>query len=213
MFETMIPYVMGDHLYGHTFEPPKAGFGYPRIMSPQRRPYRTKDGYVCCLIYTDRQWELFLRAIGRAELLATDPRLRDITARTNAIDELYQLVAEEMAKRTTAEWQALLPESEIPLFPMHTLDSLLDDEHLQATQFFRRVEHPVVGTIVEPSVPSRWSGTPPEGYRPAPMLGEHTAEVLAEAGFSEAQIAELMARGVVRGAARATQAPAPDTAS
>lgn len=203
MFETMIPYVLGDHLYGHTFEPPRGDFGYPRLMSPNRRPYRTKDGYVCCLIYTDRHWELFLNAIGKGDWLKSDPRFRSITTRTNAINELYQLVADELATRTTAEWQALLPEAEIPLFPMHTFESLLEDEHLQATGFFRHVEHPVVGRILEPSVPSEWSGTPPNRHVPVPLLGQHTAEVLAEAGFSAAEIEELMAKQAVRGVSAA----------
>ena len=166
MFETMIPYILGDHLYGHTFDPPKAGFSYPRLMSPNRRPYKTKDGYVCCLIYTDRHWDVFLNAVGKGELLKTDPRFANIRTRTQAIDALYQMVADELAHRTTAEWRALLPESDMPIFPMHTFDSLLHDEHLAATGFFEHTEHPVVGKILETAVPSEWSGTPPTQRTP-----------------------------------------------
>lgn len=197
MFETMIPYVLGDHLYGHTFIPSKGDFGYPRLMSPNRRPYKTKDGYVCCLIYTDRQWELFLDAVGKRELLSTDPRFRDIRARTNAINELYQLVSDELVQRTTEEWRQVLPESDIPLFPMHTFDTLLQDEHLAAIGFFRESEHPVVGRILEPSVPSEWSGTPPTCHAPVPALGEHTIEVLREAGLAQDAIDALLACGAV----------------
>ena len=201
MFETMIPYVLGDHLYGHTFDPPKGDFGYPRLMSPQRRPYKTKDGYVCCLIYTDRHWDIFLHAVGKADLLKTDPRLADIRTRTQAIDALYQLVADELVHRTTAEWREVLPESEIVIFPMHTFDSLLQDEHLAATGFFRHTEHPTVGPILETAVPSEWSGTAPPRPTPVPRLGEHTAEVLREAGYSDAEVKTLIAAGAARTAA------------
>ncbi|MFA5665192.1 CaiB/BaiF CoA transferase family protein [Castellaniella sp.] len=206
MFETMIPYVLGDHLYGRTFVPPKGDFSYPRLMTRNRRPYRTKDGYVCCLIYTDRHWALFLEAVGKGDLMKTDPRLANISTRTQAIDELYQLVSDELETRTTAEWRKLLPENEIPIFPMHTLDSLLEDEHLAATGFFQETEHPVVGRILETSVPSEWSGTPPRQRYPVPVLGEHTAQVLEEAGYSASEIEALMASGAVRGSARAGQA-------
>ena len=205
MFETMIPYILGDHLYGHTFDPPKAGFSYPRLMSPNRRPYKTKDGYVCCLIYTDRHWDVFLNAVGKGELLKTDPRFANIRTRTQAIDALYQMVADELAHSTTAEWRALLPESDIPIFPMHTFDSLLHDEHLAATGFFEHTEHPVVGKILETAVPSEWSGTPPTQRTPVPMLGQHTAEVLREAGMGQAEIDVVLAQGAKRSNAK----PAP----
>lgn len=195
MFETMVPYVLGDHLYGRTFVPDRGGFGYPRLMSPNRRPYRTLDGYVCCLIYTDRHWELFLNAISKGDWLRTDPRFANIGTRTRAIDDLYQLVADELAQRTTAEWRQLLPEAEIPIMPMHTFESLLHDEHLAATGFFREREHPVVGRVLETAVPSEWSSTPPDNHGPVPVLGQHTAEVLAEAGFAPHEIERLLASG------------------
>ncbi|WP_423453902.1 CaiB/BaiF CoA transferase family protein [Ottowia sp. VDI28] len=205
MFETMIPYVLGDHLYGHTFVPEKAGFGYPRLMTRHRRPYKTKDGYVCCLIYHDRQWTLFLDALGKGDLMKTDPRLRDIRTRTQAIDELYQFVSDELAQRSTEEWRQLLPQNEIPIFPMHTFETLLEDEHLASTGFFQETEHPVVGKIRETAVPSEWSGTPPGRRMPAPSLGEHTVQVLAEAGFSPAEIELLLANRAVHAGAAAPE--------
>ncbi|MEO7938366.1 MAG: CoA transferase, partial [Burkholderiaceae bacterium] len=130
MFETMVPQVLGDHLYGQTFVPPQGDFGYPRLLSPQRRPYATRDGHVCCLIYTDLQWRAFLNAIGQGDRLTNDPRLADIRARTQHIDALYAMVSDEIGQRTTAELQALLADTDIPVFPMHTFDSLLQDAHL-----------------------------------------------------------------------------------
>jgi crotonobetainyl-CoA:carnitine CoA-transferase CaiB-like acyl-CoA transferase len=197
MFETMVPYVLGDHLYGHKFVPSQGEFGYPRLMAKNRRPYKTKDGYVCCLIYTDRQWKIFLEAVGKGDLLKTDPRFADIRNRTAHIDRLYQLVSEELERRTTREWLELLPENEIPIFPMHTLESLLKDEHLAATGFFTEVEHPIVGRIRETAVPSEWSGTVPLNRHPAAALGEHTVDVLREAGLGEQRIHQLVADNIV----------------
>lgn len=198
MFETMVPYVLGDHLYGHTFVPAKGDFGYPRLLTPQRRPYRTRDGYVCCLIYTDDQWRAFLSKVGRGDLFDTDPRFADIAARTRHIDALYGIVSDELEQRSTAEWQALLADADIPVFPVHTFESLLDDPHLNDIGFFSQAEHPQVGTVRQMAVPSEWSATPPPGARrPAPRLGEHSREVLREAGYDDAAIDELIARGIV----------------
>jgi crotonobetainyl-CoA:carnitine CoA-transferase CaiB-like acyl-CoA transferase len=197
MFETMVPYVLGDHLYGHAFIPSKGEFGYPRLMAKNRRPYKTKDGYVCCLIYTDRHWKIFLEAVGKGDLLKTDPRFADIRNRTAHIDELYRLVSEVLEQRTTREWREILPEQEIPIFPMHTLESLLEDEHLAATGFFTEVEHPIAGKIRDTAVPSEWSSTVPTNRRPAPALGEHTVEVLREAGLGEGRIERLIDGKVV----------------
>jgi crotonobetainyl-CoA:carnitine CoA-transferase CaiB-like acyl-CoA transferase len=152
---------------------------------------------VCCLIYTDRQWKIFLEAVGKGDLLKTDPRFADIRNRTAHIDELYQLVSEELERRTTREWLGLLPENEIPIFPMHTLESLLEDEHLAATGFFTEVEHPIVGRIRETAVPSEWSGTVPLNRHPAAALGEHTVDVLREAGLGEQRIHQLVADNIV----------------
>ena len=197
MFETMVPYILGDHLYGHTFVPPQGGFGYPRVMSPNRRPYKTKDGYVCCLVYHDHHWKTFLTAVGRADLLVTDPRFENIRTRTEHIDELYQIVSDEMETKTTEEWRQILQSGDIPVFPMHTFETLLKDEHLADIGFFKEVEHPVVGKILDPSVPSEWSGTQPDNHRPVPSLGQHTDEVLREIGYSDESIAELRSSAVI----------------
>ncbi len=197
MFETMVPYVMGDHLYGETYVPAKGGFGYPRLMSPERRPYRTADGLICCLIYTDAQWKAFLGLIGRPELFTSDPRFANITQRTAHITELYAMVSDELAKRPTAEWQALLKAADIPTFPTHDFASLVADPHLKDIGFFSEVDHPAVGRIRQMNVPSEWSATPPSIRRQAPTLGEHSREVLREAGLSESRIDELVARKVV----------------
>lgn len=198
MFETMVPYVLGDHLYGQTFVPAQGGFGYPRLLAPERRPYATRDGHVCCLIYTDAQWRAFLGAIGQGALYDTDPRFADLATRTRHIDALYTMVSEALAERTTAECQALLAGTDIPVFPMHTFETLLDDPHLQDIGFFGEMDHPHVGRIRQMAVPSEWSGTPPAEPTPPPRVGEHSREVLREAGYDEARIDALIRSGAVR---------------
>ncbi|MGB3070964.1 MAG: CoA transferase [Ottowia sp.] len=195
MFETMVPYVLGDHLYGRKYLPAQGDFGYPRLLSSARRPFRTKDAQVCCVIYQDHHWRAFLGILGMGDLYETDPRFRDITTRTAHADELNRFVEKHLAERTTAEWQQLLKEADVPVFPAHTFETLLEDEHLQDIGFFRDEEVPGVGTVRETAVPSEWFGTPPQGYRPPPALGQHSAEVLAEAGYSPAEIDRLVQSG------------------
>ena len=192
MFETMVPYYLGDHFYGGKFVPARGEFGYPRILAKSRKPHRTKDGFVSCTIYHDHHWRAFTEVIGKPEWLQNDPRLATMATRIAHADDVEKLVETELAKRTTAEWAELLKKADIPVFPVHTFETLLEDPHLQDIGFFREEAHPTAGVIRETAVPSEWSGTPPEGYQPPPALGEHTREVLAESGLNEAEIAAVL---------------------
>jgi crotonobetainyl-CoA:carnitine CoA-transferase CaiB-like acyl-CoA transferase len=196
MFETMAQFVLGDHFGGRTFEPPLGESGYPRVLAKFRAPYATRDGYICALIYNDKQWKSFLALIGKAELFVSDRRFATHSKRAEHIEEIYAFVADEMRTRTTGEWTKLLTQGDIPWAPMNTLDDLIDDPHLAATGFFARVEHPSEGAIHSMAVPTRWSASAPEMHGHAPRLGEHSAEVLREAGYSPAEIERLAAEGV-----------------
>ncbi|CAB3868068.1 CaiB/BaiF CoA transferase family protein [Achromobacter piechaudii] len=202
MFEAMTSNVMGDHLYGETFVPHKGGTGYPRLLSEHRRPYETLDGYLCCVIYTDNQWRAFLALQGKAVLFESDPRFQTIHERTKNIDFLYGLVAQEMRTRTNAQWVAMLQEADIPFFPVNTFDTLLQDAHLDDIRFFSEVEQPGIGTIRQMAVPSEWHGTTLPPTRPAPVLGEHSREVLREAGYSDAEIDAMLQAGITRDSRR-----------
>jgi crotonobetainyl-CoA:carnitine CoA-transferase CaiB-like acyl-CoA transferase len=198
MFESMLQTVMGEHMGGHTYEP-QAGeaqgeAGYARMLAKDRRPYETKDGYICVLIYNDKQWRAFFDLIGRHDLLS-DPRYATQEARSRDFEGAYALVAAEMAKRSTAEWIAALEAADIPVQRMNSLADIVNDPHLAAIGYFRSTEHPTEGRIRSMAVPSEWSESAPEYRRHAPRLGEHTREVLREAGLQEGAIDELIASG------------------
>jgi len=200
MFETMAQFILGDHFGGRTFEPAQGEPGYPRLLAKFRAPYRTQDGYICALVYNDKQWKSFFARIGKPELFTADPRFSTHVERAKHIDAIYAFVAEEMQTRTTAEWEALLTEADIPWMRMNSLDELIDDPHLAQTGFFKDVEHPSEGSIRTPGVPSRWSGTPPDYRHHAPRLGEHSREVLGEAGYSTDDIERMIHAGVTTAA-------------
>src|SRR5439155_10651332 len=173
MFEHLLQMVVGDHLGGYTYEPQHGEPGYHRILAPDRRPYQTKDGYVCALIYNDKQWKAFLGIIGKPEIF-TLPEFATQEARSRNFTRAYAMVAEEMKQRTTAEWLEALEAADIPVQRMNSLADIVADPHLAATGFFRTVEHPSEGAIRSMAVPSEWSESAPEYRRHAPRLGEHT---------------------------------------
>jgi crotonobetainyl-CoA:carnitine CoA-transferase CaiB-like acyl-CoA transferase len=197
MFETMAQFVLAEHLQGRTFEPPTGPAGYARTLSQHRRPYQTRDGFIAVLPYNDGQWRRFFQAIGKSHVVESDPRFADITARTANIDALYAMLGEELQQRTTDEWLELLQRHDIPCIRPNTLESLLDDRHLADVGFFRVEEHPSEGRIRTMREPSTWSETVPPTGRFAPRLGQHTREILGEAGYSPGEIDALLAQRAV----------------
>jgi crotonobetainyl-CoA:carnitine CoA-transferase CaiB-like acyl-CoA transferase len=197
MFETMVSFVMGDHLGGLTFEPPLDQGGYARQMSPDRRPYRTSDGYISVIVYNDKQWNSFFDVTGRDDLRA-DPMFATFAGRLANIDIVYGELGRIFATRPTAEWMKLLVEADIPTMPVHDLLSILHDPHLVETNFFPIAEHPTEGAIRSMRVATAWSETPAIPSRLAPGLGEQSREILSEAGFKAEEIAQLLNDNVVR---------------
>ena len=199
MFESLLQSVLGEHLASHTFQPPDNAPGYARMLAKERRPYETKDGYVCVLVYNDKQWRAFLELIGRPAL-AADPGYATAEGRSRNFEVTNALVAAEMKKRSTAEWIAALERADIPVQRMNSLTDIIEDPHLAAIGYFREVEHPSEGTIRSMAVPSEWSESAPEYRRHAPRLGEHTREVLREAGLQDSAVEQLIASGAARAA-------------
>ena len=195
MFETMAQFVLGDHLGGRTFDPPIGKPGYERLLTPNRRPYATRDGYVCALIYTDKHWQAFFAALGRLDEFNANPRLSDYTKRAQHYNELYGMVADILQTRTTADWLAFFEDCDIPCAPMHDLDALIDDPHLAAVGFFQTRAHPTEGQVRYTGIPSRWNGTALPITRHAPSLGEHSVAILKEAGLAATDIDALLKGG------------------
>lgn len=193
MFESMVQFTMTPHLYGQSFRPPIGGTGYPRIFA--RRPFRTLDGHLGATAYTPAHWHAFFDIIGRPEM-KDDPRFANQAGVARHVSELNDLFAAELAGRSSAEWLRLFDEVGIPAMAMHTPDSLLDDPHLGAVGFFQDVDHPSEGPIRTMAVPTKWSHSKPAPTRLAPTLGQHSLDVLREAGLSQAQLDDLIARGV-----------------
>lgn len=198
MFESLLQTVLGEHMGGYTYEPQEGKPGYARMLAKERRPYETRDGHVCVLVYNDKQWRAYFDLIGRPDLLQ-DPRFATQEARSKDFEGAYALIAAEMKKRTTAEWIAAFEKADIPVQRMNSLADIMADPHLNAIGYFRTVEHPTEGRIKTMAVPSEWTESQPEYRRPAPRHGEHTRELLREAGLAEAAIERMMADGSAKG--------------
>jgi crotonobetainyl-CoA:carnitine CoA-transferase CaiB-like acyl-CoA transferase len=195
MFETMANFVLTDHINGALFDPPRGPPVYPRAASPERRPYRTKDGWIAALVYTDKQWRAFLDLAGHPPWSA-DPRFATFKGRSQHVDECYGHVAATLITRGTAEWLAGFARAGIPAAPVNDTQDLLRDPHLAATGFFmeRATRH---GTMRFPGMPAWFSRTPGRVEEPAPAHGQDGRAVLAQAGFSEAEISSLAAEGAL----------------
>ena len=192
MFETILSFNYLEHLWGAAFDPPiDPGVGYVRLLTVHRRPYPTKDGYICVLAVNDEQWRRILPALGRADLV-TDGRFATTAHRVKNYDELYSIVAAQLKLRTTAEWHDLLDAQDIPNGPMHSLQELLHDPYLKETGFFLHYDHPSEGPSVTTSVPVAFSRTPGGVHLPPPRLGEHNEEVFAELGLDRAYIERMV---------------------
>jgi crotonobetainyl-CoA:carnitine CoA-transferase CaiB-like acyl-CoA transferase len=201
MFEAMTQFVLGDHLAGLAFDPPEGAPGYARLLTPHRRPYRTADGYLCVLVYNDKQWKNFFAAIGDPERPQRDPRFATPRSRAEHVHEVYEVLGQILRERSTAEWQQLLDDADVPNMPMNSPADLLDNPQHAATGFIRSVEHPTEGTLRMPRQPTRWGATPlPSQPRPAPALGQHTRGVLGELGYSDEDIEQLLRSGACHAA-------------
>jgi crotonobetainyl-CoA:carnitine CoA-transferase CaiB-like acyl-CoA transferase len=130
-----------------------------------------------------------------------EPRFATHAGRARHIYEIYRFVADELKSRTSDACERLLTAADIPWTRMNSLTSLIEDPHLAQTGFFRHLEHPAEGPVTSMAVPARYSASVPELRRHAPRFGEHSEELLREAGYSEAEIAALIADGVTRTAA------------
>ncbi|MDQ7958917.1 MAG: CoA transferase [Rhodocyclaceae bacterium] len=194
MFETAIAFNLVEHFGAAAFDPPLGSTGFARLRVPQRRPYRTLDGHICILPYSDRNWRSFFEFVGNAQALQ-DPRFATLAERALVFDELYTLLAEEAAKRTNAAWMAFCEQADIPCMPVIGLDQIQDDPHVRAVGLFEPAEHPLSGAYHLVRSPTRFGKAPFRLRHHAPALGQHGRAVLQEAGLSATEIDEALDTG------------------
>jgi crotonobetainyl-CoA:carnitine CoA-transferase CaiB-like acyl-CoA transferase len=176
MFETMASFMLVEHANGAMFTPPLGPAHYHRAAAPNRKPYRTKDGYVAALIYNDKHWKLFTEAV--------KPDMATLAQRAQQIELVYGKLAETFLTRTTQEWLDLLGALNIPAAPLRTTDELFDNPHLNAVGFWETVESDY-GPVKFPGVPTWFSKTPGKVHGPTPEAGADSDEILAELGLGE----------------------------
>jgi crotonobetainyl-CoA:carnitine CoA-transferase CaiB-like acyl-CoA transferase len=193
MYETMASFMLVEHMVGETYCPPVGAAVYSRSASVYRRPYRTADGYLSVLVYTDSQWRRFLNLAGRADLIE-DERFATAEARTVSVDFIYAFVEEVMGSDTTEKWLDRLRDADIPAGPIQTIDELLTDDHLEAVALIAEVEHPTEGRIrvIRPA-PVFGADPQPPPPKLAPRLGADTRAVLVAAGYTSRQVDGLIA--------------------
>jgi crotonobetainyl-CoA:carnitine CoA-transferase CaiB-like acyl-CoA transferase len=187
MMETMLNFMLVEHLWYATINESERGMGYPRMLTPYRRPFATQDGYLCVIAVSDTQWRGMFAAMGQPELI-DDPRYCSVYARAQNVEAVYEILANGLKQRSSAEWTALLTAADIPNGPANALPDLMRDAYLRDTGFFQTVPHPVEGEVTISAVPAAFSATPCAVNRLWPTLGQHTNEVLREAGLTDADI-------------------------
>ena len=196
MFENMAAFVLAEHLGDRTFVPPRGEAGDRRVLHPLGKPIPTRDGHICVSANTDAQAFALFDAIGRPEL-KDDPRFSSVAARYDHVREYFQVRADGFRHRTTAEWVEILRKADVPAGPMHSFESLTEDEHLGKIGFFRKAEHPVEGKMIDLAFPNRFSAGLREDHASAPLLSGNSVEILSELGYAEGEIDDMVQSSAV----------------
>jgi len=194
MFENIVKATLEEHMYLKTFVPPLGEMGDPRLIDPRSRPLPTKDGYICISANTDAQAFAVFDAFGKPEL-KTDPRLCSVAARFKNTAHYFTVRAEGLKQKTTAEWIEIFDRTDVPAMPFQTLDQIMEDPHLKDVGFFETVEHPTEGKIINMKLPNKLSHGARKDFRHAPLIGQHSVEILREAGLANSEIDQLIAAG------------------
>ena len=189
MTEAVKAFMLVEHGAGAVPQPPLGPAGYQRVLTRERRPQRTADGWINVLPYSKEQYDAIFTAGGRTDLLG-DVRYADGRSRVANSDFLYQQVRGILTQRTTAEWLEFCRVTQIPATPVITLEEIVAEQPM--------AEHPLGGSYHQLRPGARLSGTPMRARRPAPVPGQHNDEVLTELGYSRAEIDALASSGVLR---------------
>jgi len=179
MFETTVQFLLLEQQSGYIFDPPQGRPSYARTASPNRRPYRTADGLVSVMPYTDEHWRILFSLFDDSML--ADRRFATMKARTDNIDELYGWLSDQIARWDTAALLARLDGLRVPSAEVASVDSLFSDPHLEAVAFFEREEHPKLGSLRLPRNPVGFSRSSRARLSPAPLLDQDGPRLRQEA--------------------------------
>jgi CoA:oxalate CoA-transferase len=183
-----------QHTVGHHIPGP-IGSTHPSIAPFQAAP--TRDGWLVIAIGNDSIWKRFCKAIGRSDLSAR-PEFGTNSLRSKNRKALMEIVEKEMAKRTTRAWSRILDRESIPHSPINNMKQVCDDACIQHRNMLVEMEQPQIGRVKVVGSPIHLSETPGEVFAPAPLLGEHTGEILKNLlEYSDEDIARLRADGVI----------------
>jgi crotonobetainyl-CoA:carnitine CoA-transferase CaiB-like acyl-CoA transferase len=199
MLETLAAFNSIEMFGGLAFVPPIGPSGYKRMK--ERRPARTKDGWLTMLPYSGENWCAFFEAVGHPECIA-EFSVQDPVSRARNIDQIFDRMREIALSRTTAEWEDLLLSIDVPHTAFAALSQITEQPHLKAVGLFQELDHPSEGKLLQARPPAQFSASPAGVHRLAPQLGQHTREVLREVGYREEEIDRLIDAKTVGAAER-----------
>lgn len=179
MLESFTYFNMVENLYGATYASGDGKMGYTRSINPRRRPYPTKDSYIAIVPYVDAQWERFFEIGGRPGVFE-DPRFSTYEARTQNTGQLYMIIEEVAATKTTDEWVDILAAENIPAMRYNAMQEVMNDPHLAQTEFFAEMEDEKLGTYRAVRHPVEFEKTPASIRSAAPTLGQDNEEILGK---------------------------------
>ena len=197
MFESMVSFLLTEQLAGQSFKPPLGDFGYERLSSPNRKPFRTQDGFISILPYSTQHWEAFLRLAEHGDE-TTLALVKDPVLRSKNIDSLYGIIAEITPSRSTAQWLAALREIDVPCSPINRLQDLLAHPQLAETEFFQEYTHPTEGALLGARSPINAEGLDQLSDSPAPQIGQDTLDIVRSLGIDDATLRTLSAKNILK---------------
>jgi len=193
MLDAVVALLWAESMAGYTW---RNGTDGGRTELAQDLVFETTDGYLTAGTVSDAEWAGFLRAVERPEW-ARDSRFQTASGRVKHAAERLTLAADVFRTRSRAEWLARLDAEGVPCAPVLTRREVLDHPQVAANQLVVELEHPLGGPMRQARPAARFDVTPAGLHRPAPQLGEHTDEILAELDYDPADIAALRAEGIV----------------
>ncbi len=190
MLEAMMAFSANDSIYGYTFVP-EDEYKSQAPKSTTLDPFKTGDGWLTIAPFTDAQNQRLCEAVGHPEWWA------DVPDKVERGRNMMRGLAKLFLTRNTAEWLPILEQADIPCGPVHNYETLFKDEEIVANECFNIYEHPEVGSVRTVNPGARFTETPMKMWRVPPRLGEHTDEILREAGIEKSQVEELRATKVI----------------